>query len=71
MKKITKQELKDINAGLGLGKLIGSIAIGAITGALRGIPAGPAGIVGSAIFGAGMGAATCAITDAGSLYDEK
>ncbi len=71
MRELKLSEAIDVNAGLSFGKLIASITVGCFTGALRGIAGGPVGMIGGAIFGAGMGAAGCAITDAATLAEQK
>lgn len=49
--------------------MFAAVTVGAITGALRGIPGGPLGMIGSAVFGAGMAAAENAMVDAAQIAD--
>lgn len=71
MKTLNQNEMNEISGGISFGKLIGSAAVGAIGGALRGIAGGPVGMISGAIFGAGMGMASCSIMDATTLYEQN
>lgn len=71
MYQLNQDECKLVDGSLGIAKLIGAMAIGGVSGALRGISGGPIGMLGGAIFGAGLGAAGCAINDAAYLAEKK
>lgn len=71
MRAISGNEISEISGGLSLGKLIASVTVGAITGAVRGIPGGPVGMVGNAIFGAGMAAAGVAVHNAAAIAEQN
>ena len=71
MQVLNKHDMDKINGGLSFNKLIGSMVTGGVMGALRGISGGPIGMIGGAVFGAGLGAATCAINDAATLSENK
>jgi hypothetical protein len=71
MKMLPNEQVLLVSAGVKISttKLIGAIVGGAITGAIRGIPGGPIGMIGNAVAGAGLGAFTVAAYDAGQIYD--
>lgn len=71
MKELSDIQIKNINGGLGFAKLLASMTVGAVTGALRGVAGGPAAMVGGAILGAGMGAAGVAIHDAAEIAEKN
>jgi len=62
---------KSSGGKISVGKLFGGMVIGAITGALRGIPGGPLAMFGSAVAGAGMGAFAVAMNDAAEIKSQN
>lgn len=72
MRKISKREASKVSAGVvSSGRLVAAMTAGAVAGALRGIPGGPIGMAGNAIFGAGMAAAGVAMSDAAALREKN
>lgn len=71
MREININELATIHGGrISIGKLAGGLVMGAIGGLIRGIPGGPAMMIGSAIAGAGLAAAAVATSDAADIHDK-
>lgn len=73
MRELTLNEITEVDGGIkiSIGKLIGSMVVGALGGALRGVAGGPLVMIGGAIAGAGMGAFAVATYDAHEIYQEN